>query len=365
MQRIKEVTIIGLGVIGGSLGLALKKRCPFLRIRGVDLRLEIIEEAARRQAIDFGTMDLAEGVKEADLVFLAVPLSVLEQICRQIAPHLPKGAIVTDTGSTKTNVVKIMSDTLPDRRFFLGGHPMAGSEKTGLDGATELLFENAAYLLTPLPGCSEEVIRVVRNCVELLGAHVIILSPEEHDRKVAAVSHLPHVVASALAGMLGRYEAREGGYFPLAAGGFRDSTRIALSDSSMWTDILRQNRQALLPLLTAFKECLEDFADSLFAEDTEALRQLLDEGRKCREQLPTGIKSILPGLYELFVTVPDQPGAIAQLTLLLSREDINISDIEIMRVREENDRTIRLGFVRENQRDLAQKVLADNGYAVS
>lgn len=362
--KIKRITVIGLGVIGGSLGLALKRKFPQVLVSGVDVTGEIIDEALKRQVIDQGTTNPAEGVEGADLVILAAPMPTMEAICQQIAPCLKKGAIVTDTGSTKTKMVELMADILPTSVCFLGGHPMAGSEKTGLAGATELLFENAAYLLTPLPDCPQESIDIVQELVEGLGAHVIMLTPEEHDRKVAAVSHLPHVVACALARTLGVMENKESGYFPLTAGGFRDTTRIAVSDSTMWTDILLQNSQAILPVLSSFQQSLEKLREALVNQSPEQLGKLLQEAVESRTQLPTGMKSILPELFELAVMVPDQPGAIAELTVLLGEQKINISDIEIMRVREENGGTIRLGFTMEDQRDMAAKVLRERGFGV-
>lgn len=364
MQELKRITIIGLGVIGGSLGLALKKRHPELHVQGVDINTEIIQEAVSRKAIDNGTTDLIAGVQEADLIFLATPISVMEKICKAIAPYLQNGAIVTDLGSTKVNVVRIMESSLPKQVRFLGGHPMTGSEKTGLQGASEILFENAAYILTPLSDCAEEVTRIVRGLVESLGARTIILTPEDHDRKVAAVSHLPHVVASALVNAVGSLEAREGGYFSLAAGGFRDSTRIAASNSEMWTDILLQNSQALLPLIRGYKQCLQEFERALENQNSGALYELFNVARQQREKVPMGLKSILPQLFELTVMVPDKPGAIGELTVLLGSQQINISDIEIMRVREEDDNTLRLGFGQENHRDQALKILVDRGFTV-
>jgi len=364
VRQIKKITIVGLGVIGGSLGLAIKKRHPQLWIRGVDVSGEILEEAVSSKAIDEGTLDPKAGVEDADLVFLAAPMPVMGKLCQAIAPNLGRGTIVTDTGSTKVKMVEIMTGTLPDFVRIVGGHPMAGSEKSGLQGASELLFENAAYILTPLPGCDPEANQAVQALVESLGARTIILSPEEHDRKVAAVSHLPHVVASALVNAVGSLEAREGGYFSLAAGGFRDTTRIAASNSEMWSDILCQNSQALLPLIRGYRQCLQEFERALENKKQGTLYQLLSGARERRAKVPTGLKSILPQLFELTVVVPDVPGVIGEVAVLLGSRQINISDIEIMRVREENDGTIRLGFGQESHRDQALKVLVDNGFIV-
>lgn len=365
MLELKKITIIGLGVIGGSLGLALKKKFPQICVTGVDLTDKIIGEALIMGAIDQGTTDVTIGVQGADLIFLAAPMPALEGICHRIASYLKDGAIVTDTGSTKVNIVRLMAEVMPSTVSFLGGHPMAGSEKTGLPGATGLLFENAAYLLTPLPNCPKETINIVRDLVGGLGAHTIILTPEEHDRKVAAVSHLPHVVACALAKAIGSLENKEGGYFPLTAGGFRDTTRIAASDSKMWTDILLQNREAILPLIKGYQLCLQEFYDAILSQNPAITEELLNEARESREKVPTGLKSILPELFELTVMVSDQPGAIAAITNLLGEQQINITDIEIMRIREENEGTIRLGFTEKQQRDLAKKLLRDHDFVAS
>ena len=187
---MKNVTIIGLGVIGGSLGKALRSRRPDLQVTGVDVSAETIVEAQERGIIHSGTTDAAHAVLAADLVFLAVPLGAMADTCRKIVPFLKKGAVVTDVGSTKNYVVKLMEDLLPPEVGFIGGHPMAGSEKWGLHGANELLFENAIYILTPTKNTNLETINTVKNIVECLGAKTIFLSPAEHDQKVAAVSHL-------------------------------------------------------------------------------------------------------------------------------------------------------------------------------
>jgi len=364
LLKISNITIIGLGVIGGSMGLALKKRHPDLWIRGVDVSEEIIQEALARKAIDEGGTDAAAMVKGAELVVLAAPMTAVERLCQEIAPHLSPGTIVTDTGSTKARMVQVITGSLPAGVSFVGGHPMAGSEKSGLQGASEILFENAAYILTPLPESGKEAVRTVQELVESIGARTILLSPEEHDRKVAAVSHLPHVVASALVNVVGALESSEGGYFCLAAGGFRDTTRIAASNSEMWTDILLQNKQALLPLLRGYRQCLQEFERALENQKPGVLYQLLNGARERRRKVPTGLKSILPQLFELTVVVPDVPGVIGKVAALLGSRQINISDIEIMRVREEDDGTLRLGFGQEEHRDLALRVLVENGYTV-
>lgn len=346
------------------MGLALKKRLPELEIYGVDREQEVIEEALRRKAIDQGTIVIGEGVREADLVFLAVPLAAMEKTTREMAPYLKSGALVTDVGSTKANIVSMMEEALPPEVLFLGGHPMAGSEKWGIKGSNELLFENAAYILTPTLRTSIQTMDTIRGVVESIGARVMLLSPEEHDRKVAAVSHLPHLAASALVNTVGSVEDKERGYFTLAAGGFRDTTRIAASNSEMWCDIMLRNREALLPLVRDLRQSLLQFEKVLEGDDSSGLLGLLSSARLWREQVPTGMKGILPQLYDLKVTVPDRPGVIGQISNILGQKKINIIDIEIQGFREEDTGALRLGFSTEMWRDQALEVLAENGFNV-
>lgn len=364
-MSIREITVIGMGLIGGSLGLSLKKRLNDIRVCGVDREQGTVDEAVKLGAADWGTIDLPSSVKNADLIFLATPVSVMEWIVKEISPYLKEGAVVTDVGSTKEAVVRLMEDLLPPTVHFIGGHPMAGSEKWGLWGANELLFENAAYILTPGSRANLNALDKVKELVETLGAKIIVLTPAEHDKKVAAVSHLPHVVASALVNTVGALEEKEKGYFSLAAGGFRDTTRIAASQSQLWCEIMLHNKEALLPLVKGFRQSLLEFERTLERGESQVLIQLLTRSKHWREQVPTGLKGILPQLYEITVTVPDKPGVIGELSNLMGDNNINISDIEIERVREEYGGTIRLSFSTEIWREQAYFLLKEHGFKVS
>ncbi|MFZ5754190.1 MAG: prephenate dehydrogenase/arogenate dehydrogenase family protein [Bacillota bacterium] len=361
---IRNITIIGLGVIGGSLGMALKKKKPEIKVCGIDTRQEVLGEAVARKAIDWGTLHFEAAVRDAEVIFLATPMTAMPVVCQEIVPFLKPGTIITDVGSTKRYIVNTLQEILPPTVQFVGGHPMAGSEKGGLQGAHELLFENAAYILTPTLKTSSNAMETVKQLVQDVGAKVILLSPEEHDRKVAAVSHLPHLVASALVSTVGELEEREKGYFALAAGGFRDSTRIAASNSEMWCDIFLQNEKALLPLVRGFRESLERLEKYIEEKNAQALLEMLRQSRLWREGLPTGLKGIVPQLHEAVVIVPDRPGIIAELSNLLGEQGINISDIEIQPVREDDGGIIRFGFIREEWRNQAVEILQTKGFPV-
>lgn len=359
---VREIAIIGLGLIGGSLGKALKKRQPKIRITGMDVKTEVVETAQREGIIDTGTTSLTEKINSADLIFLAVPIQVMLDVCRDIIPFLKEGAIITDVCSIKESVAEMMEELLPPQVSFIGGHPMAGSEKWGLEGVNELLFENAAYILTPTYKTNEVTIKTVKQLVESLGARVVFLSPEEHDRKVAAVSHLPHLIASALMNTVGSLEARQEGYLALAGGGLRDTTRIAASNSEMWCNILIQNHNAVLPLLQEFNNSLVELERAIQLRSPRTLGKLLVQANVWRSQVPSGMKSILPELYEISISVPDQPGMIGEICSLLGKYAINIIDIEIQRVREGEAGAIRLGFTEDETRSKALHVLEKHGY---
>lgn len=359
---LREIAIIGLGLIGGSVGKALKSKNPALRIIGIDVKTEIIETAKQLAIIDDGTTSIQKGIQNAELIYLAVPVQVIPEVLSRMLPHLKKEVIITDVCSTKENVVDIMKKSLPDTAHFVGGHPMAGSEKWGLEGVDELLFENAAYILTPDKLTDSHALTVVEDLVKSLGAKIIYLSPEEHDKKVAAVSHLPHLIASTLMYTVGHLEAEKAGYFMLAAGGLRDTTRIAASNGELWSGILLQNEKAVLPLIKEFKKSLNQFERAIKKQKPKSLKKLLVQARLWRCQLPTGMKGILPQIFELNVTVPDKPGMIGEISSLLGQHGINIIDIEVQRVREGEEGAIRLGFSEENSVAKALVVLEANGF---
>lgn len=364
MRQLKNITIIGLGLIGGSLGLALKKKLPGLVVRGIDHKPESVQTAALLGAVDTASVQMEEAISGAEVIFLATPVSEMSRLVVQMRPYLNAGTIVTDMGSTKAQIVEYMESELPQGVAFLGGHPLAGSEKAGIREAHVELLENAVYVLTPTERTTVETVEAVSGLLEQLGAKIMLLSPAEHDRKVAAISHLPHLLASALVQTVGRLEKAEGGYFPLAAGGFRDTTRIAGSQSRMWRDILLQNRQAVLPLLDEFGQVLAEYQAALSREDGGSLAELLEQAKSWREMVPSGLKGILPQFFELTVTVPDQPGVLAELTVALREKAINISDIEIRPVRDAQEGTLRLAFASKEARDRAVQVLTTKGYPV-
>jgi prephenate dehydrogenase len=239
----KKITIIGVGLIGGSFGLALKEKKPNFKIVGVD-KQEIIEKAIARGAIDEGTVNLEKGIKEADIVIIATPVKIILNILTQINPFLKKGCIVTDTGSTKKQIVERANEVLSKDVFFIGGHPMAGSEEYGIESANPYLFQDKTYILTPAHKSDLGALEKISLLIKMIGANRLILDLIEHDRIVGAVSHLPQIIAVSLINTIGELALRgnNNNYFKAVGEGFKDMTRIASSPYKIWEDICDTNQ---------------------------------------------------------------------------------------------------------------------------
>lgn len=278
------VAIVGIGLIGGSLGMALRQRKLARRVLGLPRREATIHEALSVGAIDEGTLEFSR-VREAELVVLAPPVLSIPPLVEALAPYLSSGAIVTDVGSTKAELMRVLDPLLPPGVDLVGGHPMAGSEKGGVLAGRADLFEGAVWVLTRAPRTRPESLARLSELAVRLGARCVEMEPEFHDDAVARISHLPHVVAAALA------EAAGAGSLPpevlrlLVAGGFKSTTRVAASPPEMWRDICLTNRDAILSALTDFEAALARFRAGLEQDSAEALLEAFERGGASRNSL--------------------------------------------------------------------------------
>ncbi len=360
-MKKKKIAIIGLGVIGASLGMALVETGNY-HVVGVDrdpLTLQIAEET---KALTEGTRDCCEGVRGAHVVFLAVPIGEIFKVAEKIKDFVAPSTVITDVGSTKGLIVAKLEEIFSSR--FVGGHPMAGSEYAGIRGADRYLFENALYVVTPTPRTDSRALAELEEIVDEIGARSFYLSPQEHDYIVATVSHLPHLLAVSLMNYAGKLASNRPETLLLAAGGFRDVTRIAAGHPSIWRDIYASNREYIINTCRQFREILRKMEDCLEQEDWDALAAALERARQEREKIPLKLRGFLPAVYEVVVTVPDRPGSIAHVTGILGKKGINIIDIEILRVREGDGGTIRLAFATEAEAELALHALREKGIIV-
>jgi len=280
-----KITIIGVGLIGGSLGLALKEKKPNFKIVGVD-KPEIIKKAIARGAIDEGTVNLEEGTKEADIVIIATPVKTILNILIQVNPFLKKGCLVTDTGSTKQQIVQKANEVLSKDVFFIGGHPMAGSEKCGIEEANPHLFQDRTYILTPTKKSNLIAIDKIFSLIKMIGANRLILDPLEHDRIVGAVSHLPQIIAVSLINTIGELAllGNNNNYFKAVGEGFKDVTRIASSPYKIWEDICETNQENILKMIQEFRNYLGVIEDKL-KNDPNSLKEEFQKASQIRETL--------------------------------------------------------------------------------
>lgn len=277
-----QVTIVGLGLMGGSLAEALKGKCK--RVVGVARRAETIEEALSRDIIAWGTSDLAEGVREADIVILATPVRVILRQIAQLGPLLPEGCLLMDLGSTKVKIVAAMAE-LPDHIQPLGGHPMCGKEKSGLAAAEAAIYEGATFILTPLPRTSEEALALAQELTRAAGAEPLVLEAERQDFLVGTVSHLPYLMACALVATADATTSADPAAWKIVAGGYRDTSRVAGSDVSMMIDILLTNRDEVLKALDVLQDNLEELTQLVSSGDAEKMRPFLSNIRNTRLEM--------------------------------------------------------------------------------
>lgn len=354
MTPTKVITILGIGLIGGSLALCFKERTP-CTVYGYDQSEEAIKEALKRGVIDEGGSELAPFIQEADYIFLAVPVGSVAPLLKKIEKiSLKPGCIISDVGSTKGKIAQAGRLLTEKGVSFIGGHPMAGSHRSGVKTAHSLLFENAYYILTPLPETPLADVQRLSNLLEIAtGAKLVIMNPDHHDRIVGAISHLPHVIAAGLINQVGGYNENNEWFLRLAAGGFRDLTRLAASDPIMWRDILLNNRESLLPLLDDWIKEMKQVRQKIIAKDQRWITRFFSDAQELRQALPEH-KGMLPPTYACTVIVPDQPGSIGLVASLLGEKKINLRNIGVVKSREEQDGALRLVFY--SQEDLERGV---------
>lgn len=285
-SRLKEAkfTIIGLGLMGGSLALALKERGIGRRVWGVNRRSTVLDRALELGAIDGGTSNAAEGVVDADIVVLATPVRTIIEILDQIGPHLKPGCLVLDLGSTKSEIVGAMA-SLPASVEPVGGHPMCGKEVSGIWAAEASLYEGAIFPLTPLERTSPAALELAERLVESIGATPVVIGAGRHDRLVAAVSHLPYLAAVMLVAAAAEVADEDALAWPLAASGFRDTSRLAASDVTMMHDILTTNREHVSEVLHRYRRHLDRLIDLVENKHADELRATLEQAWQDRRSV--------------------------------------------------------------------------------
>jgi len=339
---------VGTGLIGGSIGLALGARG--WHVTGSD-----IDPARARRALELGAVHAVGDDPQAEITFVATPVGAIPDAAKVA---LARGGVVTDVGGVKASVVAAVGDP-----YFVGGHPMAGSEQDGVEGADGGLFEGATWVLTPTLDTDSEAYTAVRSVIRSLGADIVALPPDRHDALVALVSHVPHLAAATLMGMAADEATEHPAVLRLVAGGFRDMTRVAAGQSGIWLDICTQNSEAILDVLDRLGSDLAAMRERVAAGDLDALRTSLERSRHARANLPARADRAA-GLAEVRVPVPDRPGVLADVTTLLAELDVNIENLEIVHS-SEGPRGLLVMVVEQSACERVRAALFERGFRPS
>ncbi len=282
---IPRLAIIGVGLIGGSLSLALKEAGAVGEVIGCGRGKPNLEKAIELGVIDSYRRDPAEAVKGADVVFLATPVQTLGLVTQQCLPGLKPGAIITDGGSVKGDVVKAIEPLLPEGVHFVPGHPIAGTENSGAEAAFPSLYHDKRCILTPTENTDPQALELIEQMWRTVGSNVVRMPLEKHDKILAAISHLPHMVAYSLVNAVGSYDHYEENILEYSAGGFRDFTRIASSDPTMWRDIAETNRDALLEMMEQFEKSLAELKADIAEGNGEKLFEFFLRSKQLRDAI--------------------------------------------------------------------------------
>lgn len=357
---------IGLGLIGGSIAKAIKAARAKARILAYDANRDSLLLAKDEQIADEIYTEADETTFSAlgscEFIFLCAPVSANDANLNLIKDHLSADSVLTDVGSVK-NTIHSTIDALGLSARFIGGHPMAGSEKSGYENASEKLLENAYYILTPGEGIPESRLHALQELVLEIRAIPLILPANRHDYITAAISHLPHIIAASLVNLV--HEEDEDGLMKMiAAGGFKDITRIASSSPVMWQSICLTNTDNILRLLDDYTDALKSIRARLETKDKEQLYRFFDEAKAYRDSFNNIGSGPIKKEFVLYLDLKDETGAIAQTATLLANAGISIKNIGIMHNREVQDGSLRIEFYDEPSMLLAKTTLTDNGYTI-
>lgn len=358
-----KIAIVGVGLIGGSLAAAVHKFVPDIEIYGVDFA-DVLEKALSLEYIDAAVPNLEELPEDIDILFLGAPIKTnIELLERVVSLREWNDLLITDVGSTKTSITW-KADQLPGKGWsFIGGHPMTGSEKGGVAAANPFLYQNAVYVLTPTNSRkpADEKMAILINLLYRIGARIIKVSPQFHDRLVAHVSHLPYALAVSLINFL-RNEEKNEIFYQLAAGGYRDLTRIAQSSFSVWDNIIQDNKENIAAAVDHLIQYLGTFKECLGKEDLKDLKREMQRAQKTRIRMPVGTRGFINPLVDIRVEAEDKPGILANITSILANEVINIKDIAILRIRENLGGVLQLSFEDRKTALKASELLKARGY---
>lgn len=354
---------IGLGLIGGSIAKALKEHYKEVTICAYDTNRDTLLLAKEEGIADFIADEIGSAFSHCDILFLCAPVSCNDENLLRLKEFLPEDCILTDVGSVKTGIHRQIA-ALGLEHVFIGGHPMAGSERYGYANAKAKLLENAYYILTPTRETSPEKLAFYKEFVASIGAIPLVLSCEQHDYVTAAISHLPHVIASSLVNLVKDSDSGEGIMKMIAAGGFKDITRIASSSSTMWQQICLTNTENISALLGDYINALCRIRQQIENRQEKEIYDFFSSARIYRDSFPEASSGPIKKVFSIQLDIADKPGAIASIATMLAQNSISIKNIGIVHNRELEEGVLRIEFYEEDGMHSAIALLTGKGYCI-
>lgn len=362
-MNFKRFGFVGLGLIGGSIAKAIRKIIPDAYILAYGPHPEKFAEAVKEGVISDVTKEINESFSSCDLIFLCAPVSTNNDNLKLLKPYLGASTIVTDVGSVKSPIHQTVME-LGLEAQFIGGHPMAGSEKTGVSNSDPMILENAYYILAPTEQVSQDAVIAYRDLVASFGALPIILNSEEHDYVTAAVSHVPHLIAAALVNLVRDHDTSDCTMHQIAAGGFKDITRIASSSPAMWEAICMSNTENIADLLDDYIVSLQEISSKVRAAEDGFTFKLFEESKEYRDSFATQSRGPIKKIYGCYVDIPDEMGALASVATYLATHQISIKNIGIVHNREFEEGVLQIEFYEQSSLDKAMALLETRAYKV-
>lgn len=354
---------IGLGLIGGSIAKALHNKLPESYLIAYDTNASSLELALKEGVIKKACSAVDEAFESCNYIFLCAPVSYNDENLAALKKHISAHTVLTDVGSVKTGIHEHIA-AMGLEAQFIGAHPMTGSERFGYANSKASLFENAYYILTPTNTVPADKVYAYRTLVETIGAIPLVLTYGQHDYVTAAISHLPHVIAASLVNLVKNADSKEGIMKMIAAGGFKDITRIASSSPTMWQQICLTNTDNIVSLLSQYIQDLTVLRGQLEQKDADALYQFFDTARAYRESFIDASSGPIKTEYVITADIADKPGAIAAIASLLAMHGVSIKNIGINHNRELAEGALRIEFYDDTALTSAIKILREHGYSI-
>ena len=362
-MQYNNIAFIGFGLIAGSIAKAIKKYLPSSKIYAYTNNSPELLKGKSEGVIDIILEHIDSTLLECDIVFLCTSVEFNDKYLEETVPFIRKDAIITDVGSTKSSIHKLAKE-LKLEDVFIGGHPMAGSEKSGYESSDPLLLENAYYMLTPASGISDEKLQAITDIIKKIKSIPFVIDYKKHDTVVAAISHLPHIIAASLVNLIKDNDYDDELMKKLAAGGFKDITRIASASPIMWEQICIVNSEPINMMLRKYIDILEDVYSHLSAKSNLYISDMFEKSGEYRNSLDTNAQGLIISKHDISVHIQDKPGAISIISTILAANSISIKNIGINHNREKGEGALNISFYDADSCEMARKLLKEYNYKI-